>query len=80
MLANYIIVTCSKCRGYLLAKEHTKTRTCPYCGSKVTLEKAKKVAAEESADKASALLRKLKEKAAKDGGTLSFKGDFKKSH
>jgi DNA-directed RNA polymerase subunit RPC12/RpoP len=66
-LTNYIIVACSKCGGYLLAKESQKNRTCPYCGSKVVLEKAKKVAAAENANEASALLRKLKEKAAKGG-------------
>lgn len=66
-MTNYIIVVCSKCGGYLLAKDFQKTRTCPYCGSKVILEKAKKVAAAENATEASVLLRKLKEKAAKGG-------------
>jgi DNA-directed RNA polymerase subunit RPC12/RpoP len=63
-LTIYIIVVCGECGGYLLAKDHQKTRTCPYCSSKVVLEKAKKVASAENANKASALLRKLKEKAA----------------
>lgn len=78
-MANYLIVVCSECGGYLLAKAPQKTRTCPYCGSKVILENAKKVAATRNANEASALLRKLKEKAAK-GGKLSFKGNFKKGH
>ncbi|MEM2911936.1 MAG: DUF1922 domain-containing protein [Candidatus Bathyarchaeia archaeon] len=66
-MAGYIIVACSKCGGYFLAKNFQKTRTCPYCGSKVVLEKAKRVAVAGTANEASALLRKLKEKAAKDG-------------
>jgi DNA-directed RNA polymerase subunit RPC12/RpoP len=74
-LACYIIVVCSKCGGYLLAKENQKTRTCPYCGSKVILEKAKKVAAAENATEASTLLRKLKEKAAK-GGKVKLQRQF----
>ncbi len=67
MLTSYIIVVCNKCGGYLLAKTFQKTRTCPYCGSKVVLENAKKAAVAENAHEASALLRKLKEKVAKGG-------------
>jgi len=67
-LANYLIVVCGECGGYLLAKSGQKTRTCPYCGSRVPLEKAKKVASARKASEASAILRKLKEKnAAKHG-------------
>ena len=74
-MASYIIVACSKCGGYLLAKDFQKTRTCPYCGSKVVLEKAKRVAAAGNANEASALLRKLKEKAAK-GGNVKLQRRF----
>ncbi|MEM3616993.1 MAG: DUF1922 domain-containing protein [Candidatus Bathyarchaeia archaeon] len=63
-MTNYIIVICGECGGYLLAKSCQKSRTCPYCNSKVLLEKAKKVASAEKADEASMILRKLKEKAA----------------
>ena len=76
----YIIVVCGECGGYLLAKGHQKTRTCPYCSSKVVLEKAKKVASAENANKASALLRKLKEKALQKREKLSFKSNFKIGH
>jgi len=54
------IVTCSQCGGLLLANAEQKTRTCPYCGSKVILYKAKKVASATNAYEASAILRKLK--------------------
>jgi DNA-directed RNA polymerase subunit RPC12/RpoP len=61
-LAHYIIVVCSKCGGYLLAKSGQKSRTCPYCSSRILLEKAKKVASAQDAGEASAILRRLKEK------------------
>ncbi|MEM2202473.1 MAG: DUF1922 domain-containing protein [Candidatus Bathyarchaeia archaeon] len=63
-MTNYMIIVCSECGGYLLAKGDQKSRTCPYCGSRVLLEKARKVASAEKADEASMMLRKLKEKAA----------------
>ncbi len=66
-MTSYTIVVCSKCGGYLLAKNGQKTRNCPYCGSKISLEKALKIAKVENAYKAAALLRKLKEKAHKHG-------------
>lgn len=59
-MASILIVVCSKCGGFLLAKAEQKTRTCPYCGSKVDVEKAKKLASVESAYQASEILRKLK--------------------
>ncbi len=58
-----IVVVCSRCRGLLLAKAGQKTRTCPYCGSKVALDRAKKVASAENAYEASEILRKLKSEA-----------------
>jgi uncharacterized Zn finger protein (UPF0148 family) len=54
------VIACSRCGGLLLAKDGQKTRTCPYCGAKVDVEKARTVASAETAYEASALLRKLK--------------------
>lgn len=79
-MQNYIIVVCGKCGGYLLAKKGQKTRTCPYCGLRILLGKALKVAAAGSAEEASILLRRLKEEKAVKKGKLGFKGDFKKNH
>jgi DNA-directed RNA polymerase subunit RPC12/RpoP len=79
-LISYAVVVCSKCGGYLLAKTDQKTRTCPYCGSKIFLEKAKKAAVAKNANEASALLRKLKEKKAAKQTKLGFKGCFEESH
>lgn len=59
-----LIVVCSRCGGLLLAKAGQKTRTCPYCGSQVAVEKAKKMASAENANEASLILRKLKSDAA----------------
>ncbi|MEM3765514.1 MAG: DUF1922 domain-containing protein [Candidatus Bathyarchaeia archaeon] len=67
-MANYAIVVCGECGGYLLAKSGQKSRTCPYCGSRILLEKAKKVVMAENADEASKILRRLKEKAATKHG------------
>ena len=79
-MQNYIIVVCSKCGGYLLAKNLQKTRTCPYCGSRISLENALKVASAGNAEEASILLRRLKEKNAAKKGKLGFKDNFKKGH
>jgi len=57
---SFLIVVCGKCGGFLLAKVKQKTRTCPYCGSKVLVEKVKKVASAKNAYEASEILRKLK--------------------
>jgi DNA-directed RNA polymerase subunit RPC12/RpoP len=58
-----LVVVCSRCGGLLLAKAEQKTRTCPYCGAKVELEKAKTVASAPNAYEASDILRKLKNEA-----------------
>jgi DNA-directed RNA polymerase subunit RPC12/RpoP len=62
-----IVVVCGQCGGLLLAKAGQKTRTCPYCGSKVALDRARKVASAENAYEASEILRKLKSEASARG-------------
>ena len=57
---SFLIVVCGRCGGFLLARAEQKTRTCPYCDSKVVLEKAKKIASAKNAYEASKILRKLK--------------------
>jgi DNA-directed RNA polymerase subunit RPC12/RpoP len=56
----FLIVVCGRCGGLLLAKAEQKNRTCPYCGSKVLVDKARKVASAQNAHEASEILRKLK--------------------
>lgn len=63
-MASTIIVVCGRCGGLLMAKADQKTRTCPYCGSRVDVDKAKKVASAKSANEASIILRRLKSDAA----------------
>jgi DNA-directed RNA polymerase subunit RPC12/RpoP len=58
------VVVCARCGGLLLAKAEQKTRTCPYCGSTVVLEKAKKIASAKTTLEASTLLQRLKKEAA----------------
>jgi len=57
---SFLIVVCGKCGGFLLARAEQRTRTCPYCGFKVLVNKAKKVASAQNAYEASEILRKLK--------------------
>jgi DNA-directed RNA polymerase subunit RPC12/RpoP len=63
-MGSTIIVVCGRCGGLLMAKADQKTRTCPYCGSRVDVDKAKKVASAKSANEASLILRRLKSDAA----------------
>jgi len=63
-MASTIIVVCGRCGGLLMAKADQKTRTCPYCGSRVDVDKARKVASAKSAIEASLILRRLKSDAA----------------
>lgn len=57
-----LIVVCSSCGGLLMAAVDQRTRTCPYCGSRVNVQKAKKIATAENAFAASQMLRDLKSK------------------
>jgi DNA-directed RNA polymerase subunit RPC12/RpoP len=57
-----LIVVCSCCGGLLMATVDQKTRTCPYCGSRVNVQNAKRVASAENAFAASKMLRDLKSK------------------
>jgi len=63
-MTSTIIVVCGRCGGLLMAKADQKTRTCPYCGSRVDVDKAKKVASAKTANEASIILRRLKSDAA----------------
>ncbi len=55
-----LIVKCTKCGGLTLAAKDQKTKVCPYCGTQINLQKARKIAAANSAIEASEMLRKLK--------------------
>jgi DNA-directed RNA polymerase subunit RPC12/RpoP len=59
-MAPTIVAVCYRCGGFLLAQAEQKTRTCPYCGHTVVLERAKKLASANSAAEASEILRRLK--------------------
>jgi DNA-directed RNA polymerase subunit M/transcription elongation factor TFIIS len=55
-----VILECPKCTGLLLAAKTQKTRACPYCGARVELQKAKRLASAKTAFEASEMLRKIK--------------------
>jgi len=63
-MASTLVIVCPRCGGFLLAKTETKTRTCPYCGHTVVVQKARRLAAANTASEASAILRKMKSEAA----------------
>ena len=63
-MASTLIIVCPRCGGFLLTKTETKTRTCPYCGHSVVVQKARKLASANTASEASAILRKMKSEAA----------------
>ena len=55
-----VIVKCTQCGGLMLATNEQKTKACPYCGERVNLLKAQKMASAASSFEASIILRKLK--------------------
>lgn len=54
------VVECNICGGLLLAAIGQKTRVCPYCGARVDLHRAKRLARAQDAFEASEILRKIK--------------------
>jgi hypothetical protein len=55
------IVKCPKCANLQLATQKQKTKTCTYCGAKINLQKAQRVASAPNAFAASEMIKKLKE-------------------
>jgi len=55
-----LIIVCNRCGGLFMAADGQKTKTCPYCGTRVDVRRAKKVAAAKSAFEASEILRDIK--------------------
>jgi DNA-directed RNA polymerase subunit RPC12/RpoP len=56
----YAVVTCYKCGKLALAQTRQKTKQCPHCGIRFSVEKSKKLAYAKSAREASMLIRRLK--------------------
>ncbi len=57
-----LVIECPSCGGLLMAAEDQKTRTCPYCGARIDVRRANKLAAAEDAFTASSILRELKKR------------------
>jgi DNA-directed RNA polymerase subunit RPC12/RpoP len=55
-----LIIVCNRCGRLFMAADSQKTRTCPYCGTRVDVGKAKKVASAKNAFEASEMLRDMK--------------------
>ncbi len=54
------VIECNQCSGLLLASADQKSRTCPFCGIKVNLQRAKRLAIADNSLIASEILRKIK--------------------
>ncbi len=59
-MATTLIIVCTRCGALFLAVDSEKTRTCPYCGIRVDVRKARKVASAKNAFEASEMLRNIK--------------------
>jgi DNA-directed RNA polymerase subunit RPC12/RpoP len=57
---SFQIAVCSECGGLVISKAGQKTKTCPYCGFKIHIYEARKIASAKNAYEASEILRKLK--------------------
>jgi len=57
-----LIIVCNRCGGLFLAADGQKTRTCPYCSTRVDVRRAKKLASAKNAFEASEMLRDIKSK------------------
>jgi rRNA maturation endonuclease Nob1 len=55
-----LIIECSHCRGLFIAGAGQKTKECPYCGTRMYVREAKRIASTENAFEASQMLRSLK--------------------
>jgi len=67
-MKHYLVLECNTCKRYLLAISRNKTRTCPYCGKRVALGKARVVSRTQTAEEARLALQKLKMQG-QDNGT-----------
>ena len=57
-----LIILCSRCGGMLLSNAEQKTKSCQYCGTRIIVENAKKIASAKTAFEASEILKKIKTK------------------
>ena len=60
VMATTYIIECNQCGGLMLATAEKKTRSCPYCGARLDLQRTKRLASAQSAFEASEILRKIK--------------------
>lgn len=57
----FVIVVCDGCGRLIVAEGRFKSRRCPYCGFRVWLGRARRVANVESAREARELVQRLKQ-------------------
>jgi hypothetical protein len=67
------IIECTNCKGLMLAATGQKTKTCPYCGAKVNLQRTHRIAKAKNAFEASEILRQIKSRRQSNTGRLNAK-------
>jgi LSD1 subclass zinc finger protein len=68
----YLIVVCSGCGRLLVTNRGAKSRSCPYCGVRVKLAKAKLVGSAKTAREASELAQRLKQRRHEEKSSTGF--------
>jgi DNA-directed RNA polymerase subunit RPC12/RpoP len=59
-MGHTLVIVCNRCGNLFLSADGQKTRTCPYCDTRVDVNKAKHVASAKNAFEASEILRNIK--------------------
>lgn len=65
-MQSYVVIKCPKCKGFLIAETNQKTKICPYCGVRITVNKAEKLAYADNVNEALTILKFLKMKRAEE--------------
>lgn len=61
----YVVVRCPRCGGLLLGNTAHRTRACPHCGHRATLNGLRVLARTDSPQEAVKLIQAMKERSAK---------------
>ncbi|MBN2334405.1 DUF1922 domain-containing protein [Candidatus Bathyarchaeota archaeon] len=69
----YLIARCPSCGKHMMANSANRTRTCPHCGSKSSLQGLRIIARAESSQDAVRIIQRLKEGQSEEGSRPSFK-------
>jgi predicted RNA-binding Zn-ribbon protein involved in translation (DUF1610 family) len=69
----YLIINCPSCGKIIMASTANKTRSCPHCGVKVSIQGAKVLARSRTTQEAVEIIQHLKSQKNKDTHPVTFK-------